>query len=154
MLRRYLIAAFCLTAAAASAAAQSPATRELAPSARLRVALIGSNPVLVTRSADGKAGGVSVVLGEFIAAKLGLPFEPVVYATPAAYTESFGKGEWDLGIGAKDASRAEKLDFSPDSCWSTMSLWRRPGGISPTPPQSTGRASRWRSARTTRPTTS
>jgi polar amino acid transport system substrate-binding protein len=114
MLRRYLIAAFCLIAAAASAAAQSPATRELAPSGRLRVALIGSNPVLVTRSADGKAGGVSVVLGEFIAAKLGLPFEPVVYATPAAYTESFGKGEWDLGIGAKDASRAEKLDFSPD----------------------------------------
>jgi polar amino acid transport system substrate-binding protein len=70
--------------------------------------------VLVTRSADGKIGGVSVALGEFIAVNLGVAFEPVVYPTPAAYTESFGRGEWEIGIAARDASRAEKLDFSPD----------------------------------------
>lgn len=90
------------------------ATSELVPTGRLRVALIGSNPVLVTRSVDGKLDGVSVALGKFIADKLGVPFEPVVYENPAAYTESFGKGDWDLGIAAKDPSRAAKLDFSPD----------------------------------------
>lgn len=108
------IAAVIMMTAAAVADAQSSATAELAPAGRLRVGLIGSNPVLVTLSPDGKIGGVSVAFGKFIADRLGVPFEPVVYADPAAYTQSFDKGEWDIGIAAKDPARAEKLDFTPD----------------------------------------
>lgn len=109
-----VLIALLLAGIAGSAVAQPAGRSELAPSGRLRVALIGSNPVLVTRSADGSVGGGSVALGKFIAEKLGVPFQPVVYANPAAYTESFDKDEWDMGIAAKDPSRATKLDFSPD----------------------------------------
>ncbi len=105
---------FLIIGHAGGALAQPAATSELAPSGRLRVALIGSNPVLVTRLPDGSPAGVSVALGKFIAAMLGLAFEPVVYPNPAAYTQSFAKGEWDVGIGARDPSRAASLDFSPD----------------------------------------
>ena len=111
--RASLLLVAIVTAGAAFAQSQT-ATTEIAPSGRLRVGLIGSNPVLVTRMPDGSAGGVSAALGKFIADKLGVPFEPVVYANPAAYTESFDKGAWDIGIAAKDPSRAAKLDFSPD----------------------------------------
>ena len=43
-----------------TAQAQAPATAStLAPTGKLRAALIVSNPVLVTRHADGTLGGVS-----------------------------------------------------------------------------------------------
>ena len=47
----------------AAARAQSEALTKLAPKGELRVALIASNPVLVTRGADGQLGGVSVEMG-------------------------------------------------------------------------------------------
>jgi len=93
-----------------------PATSsEIAPQGKLRVALIGGNPVLVTKEPDGSiSGGASVDLGKFIAEKIGVPFDPVVYADPEAYTRSFGTGEWDIAIGPRRASEAVIVDFSPD----------------------------------------
>lgn len=92
-----------------------PATSsEIAPQGKLRVALIGGNPVLVTKKPDGSIGGVSVDLGKFIAEKLGIPFLPVVYADPEAYTRTFGKGEWDIAIGPRRASEAGIVDYTPD----------------------------------------
>jgi len=58
--------------------AQSGVSSEIAPQGKLRAALIGGNPVLVTKKPDGSiGGGVSVDLGKFIAEKLGVPFVPV-----------------------------------------------------------------------------
>jgi len=91
---------------------QSNSDSEIAPQGRLRVALIGANPVLVTRSPDGTIGGVSVDLGKFIAEKLGVPFVPVVYADPDAYTRSFGTGEWDIAIGPRRGT--EIVAYTPD----------------------------------------
>ncbi len=97
------------------ALAQSAISSEIAPVGRLRVATNGGNPVLVTRTPDGKImGGVALDVGKFIAEKLGVSFEPIVYANAQAYTESLGKGEWDIAIGAPTPLAAEKADFGPD----------------------------------------
>jgi polar amino acid transport system substrate-binding protein len=96
------------------AVAQTPVDAELAPQGRIRVAMIGANPVLVTKKPDGTLAGVSMDLGSFIAAKLGAQLVPVVYADPNTYSQSFGKGEWDIAIGPKRTSDAAVVDFSPD----------------------------------------
>ena len=41
--------------------------REIAPHGRLRVAMIGSNPVLVVKKPDGSLGGVAIDVGTFVA---------------------------------------------------------------------------------------
>lgn len=83
----------------------------IAPAGELRAALIGSNPVLVTH-VDGQLGGVSVELARRLAARLGVPVRLIPYDNPARYNESLGKGDWDIGIAARDPSRAEHLAFS------------------------------------------
>lgn len=94
------------------ASAQSDAATRLAPKGELRAALIASNPVLVTRKPDGQPGGVSVELARALAAKLGVPVRLLPYENPARYNESLGKGEWDIGLAARDPSRGEHLVFS------------------------------------------
>jgi polar amino acid transport system substrate-binding protein len=78
----------------------------------LRAALIASNPVLVTRGADGELGGVSVELARALAAKLNVPVRLIPYENPARYNESLGKDEWDVALAPRDPSRAEYLAFS------------------------------------------
>jgi polar amino acid transport system substrate-binding protein len=74
-----------------------------------------ATPVLLMRTSEGKAtGGVALEVGKFIAEKLGIPFELVAYPNSTAYTQSFGKGEWDIGFGARTPLVAEKADFIVD----------------------------------------
>ncbi len=100
-----------------AASADIAAARDaLAPTGRLRAALIRSNPVLVQRdAASGALGGVSVELARALAERLGVPLEPVPYATPAQYAESLAGVEipWDAGFAARDPERGELVDFSP-----------------------------------------
>ena len=105
---------FIATQISSEALGQAAVNAEIAPQGKLRVALISGNPVLVTKRPDGSLGGVSVDLGKFIAEKLGVQFNPVVYADPEAYTHSFGRGEWDIAIGPRRASEAQIVDYSPD----------------------------------------
>ncbi|MBC9879145.1 transporter substrate-binding domain-containing protein [Bradyrhizobium sp. INPA01-394B] len=88
------------------------ATGALAPTGKLRVALIASNPVLVTRRPDKSLGGVSVAIGNALAAHLGVPVELKPYDNPVLYNESLAFDEWDIGLAARDPSRAEYLAFS------------------------------------------
>jgi polar amino acid transport system substrate-binding protein len=122
--RRAIRAAAPLLAALAGprgvALAQPPpapdaARAALAPTGRLRAALILSNPVLVRRdAATGALGGVSVELARALAERLGVAMEPVPYANPAAYAASLqGEIPWDAGFAARDPARGEFLDFSP-----------------------------------------
>ena len=93
--------------------AQAPsATSALSPTGKLRVALIASNPVLVTRRPDGTLGGVSVAVARALAAHLGIPVELKPYDNPARYNESLATDDWDIGLAARDPSRAEHLAFS------------------------------------------
>ena len=115
--RREALAATITTMATASttcsAWAQASSTAvTLAPTGKLRAALIASNPVLVTRRPDGTLGGVSVAVARALAAHLGIPIELKPYDNPARYNESLAADDWDIGLAARDSSRAEHLAFS------------------------------------------
>lgn len=100
----------CSSAPTVSGAARS----ELAATGKLRVGLILSNQVLVTRdSKTQELRGVSVALGTALARRIGAPFEPVGYANPAALVKSFGANEWDIAFLAVDPARAKEVEFSP-----------------------------------------
>ncbi len=71
-------------------------------------------PPLYARAADGSAAGIAAELGKFIADKLGVPFEPVVYSGAATYTASFGKDEWDIIVTGRNPLAAKRVDFMPD----------------------------------------
>ena len=94
---------------------QPAVVAEITPTGKLRVAMNASTPVLLTRTADGKVvGGVAYEIGRFIAEKIGVPFELTPYVGSTAYTQSFGKGEWDVGFGARTPLVADKADFIVD----------------------------------------
>jgi polar amino acid transport system substrate-binding protein len=88
------------------------AAATLSPTGKLRAALIASNPVLVTRRADGTLGGVSVAVAHAFATHLGVPVELKPYDNPARYNDSLATDDWDIGLAARDPSRAEHLVFS------------------------------------------
>lgn len=107
--------ALVLISGCVSAPSVPPAARaELAPTGKLRVGLILSNQVLVTKdSSTGELRGVTIHLGRALAQRLGVPFEPVGYANPASLVKSFGTNEWDIAFLAFDPARAKEVDFSP-----------------------------------------
>jgi polar amino acid transport system substrate-binding protein len=108
-----LVAAIVLMPA--SAMAQSAIDAELAPGGKLRFGLNGANSTIVTRNADGGAGGVAPELGRFMAPRLGASFVPVLYATSAAYTDSMEKlAEWDICVTGRNPRADTKFDYSPD----------------------------------------
>src|ERR1700709_1895033 len=61
-------------------------------------------------------GGVAEPVARFVGQKLGATVEPVMYPNPDAYLQSFGKGEWDIAIGPRVLTPADKAD-------STANLW-------------------------------
>ncbi len=97
-----------------AAMAQTNVNAEIIPTGKLRVGINGSNATLYARAADGSASGISADLGRFIAEKLGVPFEPLVYSGAATYTASFGKGEWDIIVTGRNPLAATLVDFMPD----------------------------------------
>ena len=95
----------------AACLAQQAAATEIAPNGRLRVGFQTASPILAKRASDGSVSGVVVDLGRFIAEKLGVTFEPVIYANQEAYARSFGKGEWDVVIGVRSSLANPTPDF-------------------------------------------
>jgi len=107
------VAAFAAAWTQARARAQTTSIAStLCPTGKLRAAVIASNPVLVTRRANGIHDGVSIVVARALAAHLGVPVELVPYDNPARYNESLATDDWDIGLAARDPSRAEHLAFS------------------------------------------
>ena len=116
-MRRYLSLAILLivTAIPGLSFAQPSISSEIAPTGKLRVAASVSTAVLLARTSDGKiTGGVAPDVGKFIAEKLGVPFELVTYSNADTYSQSFGKGEWDIGFGSQHPLVADKADFITD----------------------------------------
>jgi polar amino acid transport system substrate-binding protein len=105
--------AMALNGICGKASAQpASAAATLCPTGTLRAALIASNPVLVTRHADGSVGGVSVAVARALAGHLGVSIELKPYDNPARYNESLNADDWDVGLAARDPGRAEHLVFS------------------------------------------
>jgi hypothetical protein len=89
-------------------------------------------------------GGVAEPVGKFIAAKLGVSFESIMYPNPEAYAQSFGKGEWDIAIGPRVLAATDRADLGslprrdmrlrtpvkligPESRWELSTAVRRTG---------------------------
>ena len=106
-----LIASALVIATGGSAIGQTAV--ELAPTGTLRVGMLLSNPVLVTKAADGKLAGVSVDLGQLLATKLGARYQVVPYQTTEAFAKSFGIGEWDIAIGPRTPIAEKNVEISP-----------------------------------------
>jgi ABC-type amino acid transport substrate-binding protein len=83
---------------------QAAPASEIAPSGRLRVGMIAITVL----------GGVAEPVARFIGQKLGVAVEPVMYPSPDAYLQSFGKGEWDIAIGPRVLAPADKADSTAD----------------------------------------
>jgi polar amino acid transport system substrate-binding protein len=116
-MRRILLLAMLLIATSIPGRSfgQSAINSEIAPQGKLRVAMNAGTVVLLTRTPDGKiTGGVGLEVAKFIAKKLGTVLELAPYPDSNSYTQSFGRGEWDMGFGVRTPLVAEKADFIVD----------------------------------------
>jgi len=105
MARIFLIVALLLGVSGVAFGQTTPSS-EIAPGAKLRVGMIAITVL----------GGVAEPVARFIGQKLSVAVEPVMYPSPDAYQQSFGKGEWDIAIGPRVLAPTEKAD-------STANLW-------------------------------
>jgi polar amino acid transport system substrate-binding protein len=83
---------------------QAGPAAEIAPNGKLRVGMIAITVL----------GGVAEPVAKFIGQKLDATVEPVMYPSPDAYLQSFGKGEWDIAIGPRVLAPADKADSTED----------------------------------------
>lgn len=51
---------------------------------------------------------------KFFADRLGVSLESVMYSSPDAYAQSFGKGEWDIAVGPRVLAPTDKADVTAD----------------------------------------
>ncbi len=77
---------------------------EIAPKGKLRVGMIAITVL----------GGVAVPVAGFIGSRFNVAIEPVMYSSPAAYAQSFGKDEWDIAIGPRALAPDDKADVTAD----------------------------------------
>jgi len=99
---------------ATPAGAPDPAPqRLLAPSGKLRVGVYPGSPTsIIGDPASGGATGVGHDLGRELAQRLGVPFEPVVFAKNADVLAAVKLGQVDVTFTNATAARARDMDFS------------------------------------------
>jgi polar amino acid transport system substrate-binding protein len=96
-------------------AVDNAASKELAPTGKLRVAIaVGPSASAlwtVRDAATGKPKGVPIELGTAMAQKLGVPVELVEYASSGEIVASRDNGAWDVTFVPVDDDRKKMLDF-------------------------------------------
>jgi polar amino acid transport system substrate-binding protein len=101
-----------LVTACATTLPESDARKILAPTGKLRAGLI-SVPVHAIRDPySGELRGVSHDLARALAARLRVPFEPIVYPNPTAFVQAGQAGEWDIGSLGVVPDRQALFDFA------------------------------------------
>ena len=104
---RFLLSIALLASLSGVAFGQVMPASEIAPSGRLRVGMIAITVI----------GGVAEPVARFIGQKLGVAaVEPVMYPSPDAYVQSFGKGEWDIAIGPRVLAPARFATLPLSEC--------------------------------------
>src|SRR4051794_13208681 len=89
-----LVALLIAGCAGMSSGAGREEQQALAPIGKLRVALYLGAPASIVRGATLDASkGVGFDLGKELARRVGVPFEPVVYASPGAIMSGLKSGE-------------------------------------------------------------
>jgi len=101
--------------APAPASGPTPEVRQaLAPTGNLRVALQLGNPLNVTRDpASGEMKGLGSDLGQALARRLGVPFQPILYPSIGALLDAGRSGAWDVAHFGFTPDRAKEFDFAP-----------------------------------------
>ena len=86
----------------------------LAPSGVLRAGLYPGTPTSILPDAgSGEPRGVGYDLGKELARRLGVPYEPVVFAKNAEVLAAVKSGEVDVAFTNATAVRARDMDFGP-----------------------------------------
>ena len=117
--RRWLAAILTILAGlavlAGCASVQPVASSEvralLAPSGKLRVGLYPGTPTSILQD-SGAPRGVGYELGREFARRLGVPFEPVVFAKNADVLAAIKAGAVDVGFTNASAACARDMDFT------------------------------------------
>ncbi|HET9822504.1 MAG TPA: transporter substrate-binding domain-containing protein [Burkholderiaceae bacterium] len=87
--------------------------KAIAPTGTLRVGLLSVPVHSVRNPYSGELRGVSHDLARELAARLGVPFEPIVYPNPAAYLAAGAAGQWDMGSLGMTDDRLAAFDLAP-----------------------------------------
>ena len=108
------IAGLLLTGCAGMHTTPTPETRQaLAPTGKLRVGLQLGNPLNMVRDpVSGETKGVAFDLGNELARRLGVPFEPVLYPSIGALLDGGRSGAWDVAYIGFSPERAKEWDFT------------------------------------------
>jgi polar amino acid transport system substrate-binding protein len=100
--------------------AQQPSTaiaqarQVLAPSGRLRFGVYSGSPYSMVRDpVSGETRGMAAELGQALALRLGVPYEPIEFRRPAEIYAALKAGEIDVTIANATPARAEEFAWSP-----------------------------------------
>jgi len=113
--KRGISVALGLFAFAIGAEAQSPspaAKSELTPTGQLRVAFPRNALTAPKDTNTGELGGLTADLGRELAARLGVPYKPIEFATPGKFIEVAGNDLWDVTLLSPDPARTKVADWS------------------------------------------
>jgi polar amino acid transport system substrate-binding protein len=105
---------FLLVGCAGINTSPSPEARHaLAPNGTLRVGLQLGSPHNVTKDAtSGEMKGVGYDLGQELAWRMGVRFEPVLYPAVGPLLEAGKSGAWDVAFVGFSPARAKEWDFT------------------------------------------
>jgi polar amino acid transport system substrate-binding protein len=99
--------------AGVSARPGADVVRSLAPTGKLRVGVYPGSPTSMVRDkTSGEARGLSYELGRELAARLGVPFQPVEYPRVAEVVEAIKAGQVDFTVTNATPARAKDIDFT------------------------------------------
>jgi polar amino acid transport system substrate-binding protein len=107
------VAAALLLYAATALAADADLQKLLAPTGKLRAALYPGTPTSIVDPKESAPRGVGYELGKELARRLGVPYEPVVYAKNADVQEAMKTGKADVAFTNRTPARQKEMDFGP-----------------------------------------
>jgi len=114
-MKAMLVAAAVLLSACATQTTMPSAEerQSLAPTGKLRVGILATNPSYATKDpVTGELKGPSVDFGRLVAQRLGVPMEPVTYRAISEVVGSASKDEWDLVAVGINPERQKVIEFA------------------------------------------
>jgi polar amino acid transport system substrate-binding protein len=101
---------------AGNASANESAMKELAPTGKLRVALVfapSMSVFFVVKDADGKPVGVTKALADELGKRLNVPVETVLFPNSGLATDAVESGAVDVSFMPVDEERKKRIAFGP-----------------------------------------